>query len=214
MLNLNIPQRAFFSCSFACPRRTIAVDGVLGEWDETCRLPGLMGVEGREEFAQVQVAWNERGLCLGLQVKGKTRYKLDPKNYWQGDCLEVWVDTRDLKDSRRATRYCHHFYVLPGGRGKDGLTPIARQVPIDRAREQAPPCPEDSIEVGLRRLKRGYQLELCLPAAGLNGYQPQEFNRLGFNYVLHDTELGSQSWTADRDQSTDPGSWGTLELGD
>ena len=96
MLNLNIPQRAFFSCSFACPNRPIAVDGVLGEWDEACRLPSLMGLEGRREFAQVQVAWNDSGLFLGLQVKGKTGYKLDPKNFWLGDCLEVWVDTRDL----------------------------------------------------------------------------------------------------------------------
>jgi hypothetical protein len=212
MLNLNIPQRAFFSYSFACPRRRIQVDGSLAEWDESCRLPELMGVEGQRSFASLYLSWDEETLYLGLEVKGKSRYKIDPKNYWQGDCLELWIDTRDVKDSHRANRYCHHFYVLPGGRGRDGLSPIARQVSIDRAREQAPPCPEESIQVALKRLKRGYQLELGLPASGLNGYQPREFNRLGFNYALRDAELGLQSWAASRELSADPSTWGTLEL--
>lgn len=212
MLNLNLPQRAFFSYSFACPHRQIQVDGSLEEWDEACRLPDLMAIEGRENFAELYAAWSDQGLYLGLEVKGKSRYKVDPRNYWEGDCLELWIDTRDVKDSRRANRYCHHFYALPGGRGKDGQSPIARQIPIDRAREQAPPCPEESIQVALRRLRRSYCLELGLPAAGLNGYQPREFGRLGFNYVLHDVALGAQSWAAARELSADPSSWGTLEL--
>ena len=145
---------------------------------------------------------------------GKTKYKVDPRNFWQADCFEVWLDTRDVKDGHRANRYCHHFFFLPGGSGRDGKGPIGRQTSIDKAREQAPPCPEEAIKVGLRRLKRSYQMEIFLPAEGLNGYQPREFDRLGFNYVLHDLELGSQSWSVDRTPpfDGDPSRWGTAQL--
>jgi hypothetical protein len=147
-------------------------------------------------------------------VRNKTSYHLDPRNWANGDCLELWIDTRDLKDAHRANRYCHHFYFLPGGSGRDGKVPIGRQANVEHAREQAPPCPEEFIDVGLRRLKRSYQLEIRLPAAGLNGFNPDEFNRIGFTYLLHDSERGTQSWTAGTDLPvlSDPSLWGTLEL--
>ncbi len=216
MSNLFIPQRTFFTYSFPCLLRREAplIDGNLRDWDETYKIPDLMGVEGLEPYADLYMAWNDEGLYFGLRVKAKTRYKIAPKNYTQGDCLELFLDTRDLKDMHRANRYCHHFYFLPGGSGVDGKTPIGRQTSIKRAREQAPPCPEESIQVATRRLKKSYQMEIELPAEGLNGFQPREFNRLGFTYMLHDTQLGLQSWSAGRDLpvAQDPSTWGTVEF--
>ena len=88
------------------------------------------------------------------------------------------------------------------------------QSEADKAREQAPPCPEEAVKVGLRRLKRSYQMEIFLPAEGLNGFQPREFDRLGLNYVVHDVELGSQSWSVDRTPPVDgdPSRWGSAQL--
>lgn len=216
MTGLNIPHRSFFSFSFPCRYRQEepAIDGNLKDWDDSYLVPDLTSVDGEKPFAPLYMAWDERGIWFAWQVKGKTRYKIDPRNYWRGDCLEVWIDTRDLKGAGRANRYCHHFYFLPGGSGPGGRGPIARHTTVDRAREQAPPCPEGSIDVGLRRLKRSYQMEVRLPAEGLNGFQPGEFDRLGFNYVLHDIEHGSQSWSIGRAPplGNDPGNWGTVEL--
>lgn len=216
MFNLYIPQRAFFNYSFVCPYRLQAppINGNLRDWDDNYLIPDLMRQEGADPFAQLYMAWNETGLYFGLQVKGKSHYKLDPQKYWQGDCLELWLDTRDVKDTHRANRYCYHFYFLPGGSGKNGHQPIGRQTTIDNAREQAPPFPEESIHLGLRRLKRSYQMEIALDATQLHGFQPDEFDRLGFNYVLHDTEKGTQSWTASRDQERahDPSAWGSVEI--
>lgn len=216
MTNLFIPQRAFFHYSFICPFRPEPpkINGNLRDWDDAYKLPDLMGVEGMQSFATFYMAWNDDGLYLGVEVKKKTRYKLDPKNFTEGDCLELFLDTRDVKDTHRANRYCYRFYFLPGGRGSQGKQPIGRQTSIDNAREQAPPCPEEAIEMGLRRLKRSYQMEIKIPAAGLHGFQPREFDRLGFTYLLHDSELGLQSWSAGRDQATatDPSTWGTVEF--
>jgi hypothetical protein len=214
-MNILVPQRAFFSFSFACPHcpRPPTIDGNLRDWDEAARLPELMGVDGLPSFASLYMAWDDAGLYFGLEVKNKTRYRLEPRHPSQGDCLELFLDTRDVKE-HRANRYCHRFYFLPGGSGKDGRKPIGRQSSIDRAREQAPPCPEEEIQIGLRRLKKSYQLEIKIPAAGLNGYQPREFGRLGFTYLLHDSQHGAQSWSAGTDLPVDqdPATWGTVEL--
>jgi hypothetical protein len=216
MTHLAIPPRSFFSYSVACPHLDKApkINGNLRDWPASALLPDLLGIEGQHNFADVYLGWDASGLYCGVSVSNKTEYRIDPREYSKGDCLELWIDTRDLKDVHRANRYCHHFYFIPGGSGKDGKKAIGRQANIDRAREQAPPCPEDFIQVGLRRLKRSYQLELKIPATGLNGFQPDEFSRLGFAYLLHDSQKGKQSWTAGSQLpvESDPSLWGTVEL--
>lgn len=215
-MNLTVPQRAFFNFSFPCRRRQSppVIDGNLKDWDDSFRIPDLMGMEEQPSFAQLYMGWDDDGLYFAVEVPGKTQYKIDPKNYWKADCLELWIDTRDMKDAHRANRFCHHFFFLPGGSGRDGKSPIGRQTTIDKAREQAPPCPEDSIEVGLKRLKRSYRMEIALPATGLNGFEPHEFEHLGFNYTLRDIDSGAQSWSVGRDAPVvhDPSTWGSVQL--
>ena len=216
MFEPKVPYRSFFDFAFACPHRSQPpkIDGNLRDWSPEEVLPDLMGVEDNRPFAKLLASWDDSGLYFGLETSRKSTYKIKPKEPEKGDCLVLWIDTRDLKDSHRANRYCHRFYFLPGGRGSDGKQPIGRHTHIDDAREQSPPCPEDQIEIGLRRLKRSFQMEIKIPAAGLNGFQPREFRRIGFNYNLHDAEKGHQSWTCDGDteRSNDPSTWGTLEL--
>ncbi len=217
MTNLFLPQRAFFDFAFTCPHRTAPgkIDGNLSSGYENALLPDLLAVDGQTPFASVYMTWDDSGLYFGVEVKNKTSYKLDPRNPTQGDCLELFIDTRDIKE-HRANRYCHRFYFLPGGPGKTVKKPIGRQTSIKNAREQAPPCPEDSIKAGLRILKKSYRLEIKLPASGLNGFQPREFSRLGFTYLLHDSQFGTQSWSsiADMGVDHDPSTWGTAELAD
>ena len=140
-VNIYVPRRSFFSFTFPCRYRTDAarLTASTSKWEESHRLRDLVQIEGESPFAELYMGWNDGGLTFALSVKGKSRYKIDPKNYWQGDCLELWIDTRDVKDSHSANRYCHHFFFLPGGSGRDGKKPIGRQTSIDKAREQAPP---------------------------------------------------------------------------
>ncbi|MBT4098354.1 MAG: hypothetical protein HOM68_21470 [Gemmatimonadetes bacterium] len=214
--SITVDPRAFFGCSFHCHERREPpkIDGNLRDWDEAQIVPDLVGLTATEPYGAVSMTWGDEGLWLAVEVKTKTTFKVDPKNFWQADCFEVWIDTRDVKDTHRANRYCHHFFFLPGGSGRDGKGPIGRQTTIDRAREQSPPCPEDTIKVGLRRLKRSYSMEIFLPAEGLNGYRPREFDRIGFNYVLHDVDHGAQSWSIGRTPpfDADPSRWGTALL--
>lgn len=217
-MNVSIPARAFFSFAFPCRFREEApkVDGVLSDWDERFRVPDLMEMEGGRAFGAVYMAWNREGLYFAVRVEGKGQFYVDPHRPAMGDCLEVWIDTRDVRDARRAGRYCHHFRFLPEGGGPKGTRPVAAQERIALAREHAATADLRSIRVA-SRIERGrgrYRMEVALPAEALTGYEPGVCPRLGFTYLLHDAALGTQSWSAGPDLPVayDPSLWGTAEL--
>ena len=60
----------------------------------------------------------------------------------------------------------------------------------------------------------GYRLEAFLPAAVLNGFDPEQNPRLGFYYAVRDAELGEQVLSVGPDfpYAEDPSLWSVLEL--
>ncbi len=217
-MQMMLPARSFFAFAFPCRFRASApeIDGALGDWDEAFRVPDLMGMEGGRPFADVFMGWNREGLYFAVQVEGKGRFHVDPHKPSAGDCLHLWVDTRDVRDARRASRYCHHFCFLPEGGGARGNQPVAAQERISLAREHAATADLKRIRAASRieRRRRRYGMEIALPAEALTGYDPAVCARIGFTYLLHDAALGTQSWSAGPDLPVayDPSLWGTAEL--
>jgi hypothetical protein len=210
-----LPQRAFFTVNYRCPFTDPGpkIDGNLREWNSMMLLPNIAGIDGQKPYANCYLCWNNDGVYFGVEVNNKTNYNLSPSDPTKGDCVQLFIDTRDVK-TQRANRYCHRFYFLPGGIGKTTKTPFGRQIAINNAQEQSPPCSEDSIKARVRILKKSYQMEVKLPANGLNGFNPREFSRIGFTYLINDTEHGIQSWSAIPDMGVEhrPSTWGTAEL--
>ena len=212
MTNLNLPQRTFFDFIYACPyaAEPPKIDGNLREWDQHTLVPNLMGVEGQDAFADVHMSWNDSGLYFGIQVKNKTRYKLDPRKPTEGDCIELFIDARCERTPRESLLSPFYFYPPAW---ENGQNPLVSRWPSMRHASK-PPCSEDTIEARLRVLKKSYQMEIKIPASGLNGFSPREFNRLGFSYLIRDTQLGIQTWssTVDMGVDRDPSTWGSAEL--
>src|SRR5919202_42997 len=80
---------------------------------ESCRLDNFAALDGRTNFADVRIAWNELGLGLQVSVTGKDRPPqgdLDRPRHSDG--VTLWLDTRDARASHRASRYCHQFHFL------------------------------------------------------------------------------------------------------
>lgn len=213
-MNLSIPTRAFFTFEQAVPalEGTPFMTGSLTGWPDENRLPDLMGVEGKDAYADVYLGWTEEGVYLGVDARGKPGLEVQPKRPLKGDGIQVWLDTRDVRDAHRASRFCHHFYFLPTGGRSDG--PVAGQVRIRRARAQGKPCEPQSITVAARVSKGGYRLSAFLPADILTGYDPDDNSRFGFTYLIRDRRLGRQYWTADEPLPVayDPSLWGTVVL--
>ena len=213
-MNLNIPTRSFFTFEYACPATEVTpfLKGNLTGWSDANRLPELMSIERKDTYAEVFLGWSDEGLYLGFDVKGAAGLEVQPKRPLKGDGVQVWIDTRDVRNVHRASRYCHHFYFLAVG-GRDDR-PVAGQMRIRRARAQGKPCDPQMITVRSKVGKRGYRLSAHLPSEILTGFDPTDSNRIGFTYLIRDTRLGRQYWTADEPLPVayDPSLWGTVTL--
>jgi hypothetical protein len=168
-----------------------------------------------EPFGELRLAWNEQGLGVAVEVRGKTRPPVgDQPSPEACDGLRIFIDTRNTQNIHRASRYCQQFCLLPAGGGPDGADPQAVQLPILRAREEAPRANMADLRLAAGVSKTGYALEAWLPASALYGYDPEAQPRLGFYYALHDAELGDQFLSVGPEFpfAVDPSLWSTLEL--
>jgi hypothetical protein len=182
---------------------------------EACRLEDIAAMEGKKSFADVRLAWNELGLGLQVEVKGKEQLPQgDAARVRGSDGVTFWLDTRDSRTSHRASRYCHQFHFLPTGGGTNRDEPFTTQAKIHRALQDAPLAPEGSVPFRGRTTRHGYLLEAFLPAPVLHGFDPEQNPRLGFFYVVRDLELGEQlpGLGPEFPFWEDPSLWSVLEL--
>ena len=213
-----IPNRFLFRVASPClylADRPLEEGDDLLDLPETCRLDNFAAMDERRNFADVRVAWNERGLAVQVEVRGKEQPAVgDAARPRQSDGVTLWIDTRDARTSHHASRYCHQFHLLATGGGPDKDEPALVQSKIHRALEDAPLTPLGEVPFRHQRRPGGYLLEVFLPAAVLNGFDPEQSPRLGFFYAVRDNELGEQTTSVDADfpWAEDPTLWGGLEL--
>src|SRR5262249_7058096 len=172
-------------------------------------------MDDRRPFADVRLAWNERGLALQVEVRGKGQPpQADVSRPRQSDGVSLWVDTRDARSGHRATRYCHQFHFLPAGGGPAGDEPAFVQAKINRALQDAPPAGPGEVLFRCAPRRGGYRLEAFLPAEVLNGFDPEQNPRLGVYYAVRDAELGEQALAVGSEFPywEDPSLWAVLEL--
>lgn len=188
--------------------------GSLLNLPESCRLPRVSLSERDPVFGDVRISWNHQGMGISVEVEGKSMPLSGSRDApAQSDGLQLWIDTRNTQTIHRASRYCHHFCLLPG-EGKKTLAPSAIELPIARAREERPLADGKELLIEAKRHSHGYTLEAWLPAKALVGYEPDSNPQLGFYYLLQDAELGTQVLTVGPEFpfDQDPSLWSTLEL--
>src|SRR5262245_15940569 len=87
-----------------------------------CRIDNFAAMDDRRNFADFFLAWNELGLGVAVEVRGKEDLPQGDVTRPRGsDGLTLWLDMRDARTSHRASRFCHQFHFLPtgGGPGRD-----------------------------------------------------------------------------------------------
>lgn len=181
----------------------------------SCRIDNYAMMDEQHNFADVRLAWNEMGLGLQVEVKGKEQVPQGHVDQPRGsDGVTLWIDTRDARTSHRATRYCHQFHFLPAAAGPDHDEPAFVQTRINRALQDAPLCDAAAVPFQCKLTKHGYIIEAFLPEAVLTGYDPEQNSRLGFTYAIRDAELGEQvlSVGSEFPYGEDPSLWSVLEL--
>lgn len=212
-----LPRRAFFRFEFPIyyVAQTPAIDGVMRKWTAKYLLPPLVELEGEPAFADVYAAWNEDCFLVAFDVpERRGTLHCDPAGWWKHDGICVCVDTRDARDVKRATRFCHFFYLLPTGGGSNRGQPVVGWHRMSRAKEPPPNVEVSRIKVGVQVERRGYSLEAAIPTACLNGWDPAEHPRIGFFYKVKDSHHGDQHLTVDDELgwNVDPSTWATAVL--
>src|SRR5947209_8590235 len=190
-------------------------DEALLDLPETGRIDNFAAMDGQRNFADVRLAWNELGVGVQVEVRGKEKAAQGDAARPRGsDGLTLWLDTRGARGGHRASRYCHQFHFLAAGAGADHDEPAFAQSKINRALEDAPHVAASEVALLVRPVRGGYRLEAFLPATALNGYDPEQYPRLGVFYSVRDDERGEQllALTAEFPFWEDPSLWGVLEL--
>jgi hypothetical protein len=213
-----VPHRFLFRVAHPClyvKQMALTRDTRLLDLADEQRIDNFAAIDGLKNFADVRLAWNELGIGLQVEVRGKQQLPVGAIERPRGsDGVTLWLDMRDARASHRASRYCQQFHFLATGAGPEHDEPAFVQAKINRALEDAPFAPTGSILFKVHVKKSGYLLEAFLPAAALNGYDPDEHLRLGFFYAVRDDELGEQlvSLSPEFPFWEDPSLWSVLEL--
>lgn len=170
---------------------------------------------GDEKFAQVRLAVGPNALFFQADVQGKKQLPWCRESRLEdSDGLHVWIDTRNSPEIHRATRFCHRYGFSPMGRGPKADLPFVGWAPINRARENPPPPPDDHMAIRSRLSEGRYRLVAALHFNALTGLDLQDFPTVGFYFAVLDRELGWQSLALQSDLPVmdNPSLWAQLQL--
>ncbi len=182
---------------------------------EQYQLPNLGQLDQDRAFAEVRMAWSPEGVAWWVRVEDKLQVPwCRESRLEESDGLHVWIDTRATTNVHRATRFCHRFVFLPAGGGRDAQQPVADQLLINRARENARPVRARELQVASRVTKSNYELSAFAPAEALGGFDPSSQPRLSFTYAIVDRERGLQTFSAGPGipYEEDPSCWAEAHL--
>lgn len=212
-----IPAPFLFRCTPRVPRIDLLprTRAPLLALPEECRVPLMSELEGSQPFTELRVAWNPEGLAISVTVKGTKRPPTaHPDLPDNSDGVRLWIDTRDTRNIHRASRFCHLFQLFPLGGGPRGTDPIARQLPVARAGEDAPEIDTERLLLEGEVSKTGWRIDVWFPKETLNGFDPVGLGRIGFYCHVRERQLGHDYYSVGEDFpfSADPSLWSSLEL--
>lgn len=144
-------------------------------------LPDMSAFLGEEtSFADIGLAWNEEGLMADILFKKPFEESNFP-HFQEGESVELFLDTRDLKTAGFMTRFCHHFVFLP--HNEHG--PLGYEISRFRSEDSHPLCNPEDLKVAVDMRRNEIAMKILIPAFSLHGYDPANFPRLGFTYRIH-----------------------------
>lgn len=170
-------------------------------------LPLTSDLCGDWPFAEVAMGWNRDGLELSISVD----QAVQRVSYPNGDSVELFFDTRDVKTSGFNTRFCHHFFFLP--EAVEGQQ--AGEITRFRGEETHELCDPNELAVKAALKSSGYMMLLFIPRSCLHGYDPDQFGRLGFTYRINRASGPPQHFSVVSDDYSieqHPSLWSSVRL--
>ncbi len=176
----------------------------------TYMIPSTHQLTHEASFAQLAMGWHEEGLALQVQVNQSPIRSSYPE-VEGGDSVELFFDTRDLKSAGFNTRFCHHFFFLPFA--VNGVT--QGEMTHFRTEDSHPLCNPQALHCQTQIRKNGYHMKIFIPNECLYGYDPKQFDRIGFTYRINRVGGESQHFAVvSQDYPIDqqPSLWGSVRF--
>lgn len=173
-------------------------------------LPSTHRLTHEELFAKVAMGWHEEGISVHIQVNQAATESFYP-SIEDGDSVELFFDTRDLKSAGFNTRFCHHFFFLP--QAVEGIHKGEKT--HFRTEDRHPLCDPQALHCQTQLRKNDYSMKIFIPTQCLYGYDPRQFDRLGFTYRINRHEGEPQHFAVvSQDYQIDqqPSLWGSIKL--
>jgi len=173
-------------------------------------LPDSSPLCDERPFAELAMGWNPEGIEFFLIVD-QPMERVSYPNLIRGDSLELFIDTRDVKTSGYNTRFCHHFFFLP--EAVEGR--VAGEITHFRTAEAHELCDPAELKMKADIRRNSYHLHAWIPRECLYGYDPEQFDRLGFSYRVNRPYLPPQHFsvvTQDYQMEQQPSLWSSVRL--
>jgi hypothetical protein len=173
-------------------------------------LPDMATFFPEESFAEVGMGWNEKGLYLQCDIRKAFEECFYPE-YSRGDCLEFFIDTRNMKTAHLLHRFCHHFILLP--QKMEGIQ--LQEIASLRSSEVRPPLSLESAIIVTEFQKKRYFMSVFMPLNCFFGYEPTECPHLGFAYRIHRYKGKPQNFCLSNESGNlekNPSLWAHLDL--
>ncbi len=173
-------------------------------------LPDTSLLLEEEKFADLAMSYSQSGLHIRLKVNQAFQDVAFPDVH-KGDSLELFFDTRDRKSAGTIHKFCHHFVFLPKEIG--GIQ--ACEMTKFRLEDAHPLCDFKLLQIEASFKSKEYELQIFIDKEALYGFDPEQFNRLGFTYRVNRKgapsqhfNLGSQEYLIEKYPSV----WASLKL--
>lgn len=173
-------------------------------------LPDTSVLCNEEHFADVAMGWNEEGLEFYFNVE-KSFEEANYPDVVRGDSVELFIDTRDVKTSGFNTRFCHHFFFLP--EAVEGHQ--AGEITHFRTEDAHDLCEASDLKIKSTVKKSKYVIHCQIPHRCLIGFDPKQFDRLGFAYRINRPYWESQHFcvvTEDYQLEQQPSLWSHMRM--
>jgi hypothetical protein len=200
----------FFQLGFDCPFLDLKGWQKAIESKKDYTIPDASSFCDEAPFAKVAMGWNPEGLAFMVSSSRPYKQSVYPE-VSRGDCAELFIDTRDVKTSGYNTRFCHHFFFLPAA--VDGVQ--AGEMTRFRTEDTHPLCDPKELQLDTLHSSKGYVLKIFIPSQCLTGYDPEQFDRLGFTYRISQAGGQKQHFSVVSDEyglEQQPSLWSSVRL--
>jgi len=174
------------------------------------QLPSTADLCDEQEFADVAIGWHENGLGFNIHVDSPFTKSVFP-DIAKGDSVELMIDARDMKSAGFNTRFCHHFFFLP----KETEGRIAGEITRFRTEDRHPLCDSNLLKCETKMGSDSYSMKIFIPADCLYGYDPKQFDRIGFTYRINRAGDSPQHFSVSSNEfniGQQPSLWASLHL--